>query len=164
MDFDQRIQNAKTQSRTEEVRVGDLMSEGLKDFFDNDLERTWKIRGLEGSEIARASQAVEANRKLSDIVSQIVSSDPGEMVQAIKRQLGADEETPDDFVRRVECLWHGSVDPKISRETAVKIGEAFYADFVEITNRIYSLSGQGLAVQGKANTSTGDQTSKTPSE
>ena len=122
---------------------------GLAAFFEKGEAPVWVVRGLTAHELGRAKKASDRGTEDLKAFLQALAGD-GDKVQAFRKQLGVDDEdTPEDITYRIECLTIGSVDPPIGRDkrdVAVKLAEAFPAEFYLLTNRIQSLTGQGAEV------------------
>lgn len=116
----------------------------LSKFFEEGEKPEFKIRGLEGPEIAVARQAMQTNRSLETMVEGLLSSNNDDKVQAIKDALGVASETcPDDYVYRVAVLYLGSVEPKLDQNQAVLIAVTNGVAFYNLTNKILQLTGMG---------------------
>jgi hypothetical protein len=139
MGFDvEQFQTASFSFREESIPVPEL-----KDFFGEGEEAVWKIRNLTGIEVFAASEAMERNRRRNEIMEGLMSEDRKEVVAAVKELAGYTDKAPDEYVRRLEVFRLGSVDPKISKEIAVKIADSFSTTFTHLTNRILVLTGLG---------------------
>lgn len=153
----------KFTAREDEVPVPDM-----KEFFDNDPNNfefipdpkskkkipptiknpdwkppVWKVRGLEGVEMARANEAMERNKNIAAILEGLVAQNMREKVDSVKALIGVDEKVPNEIAKRIELLIIGSVDPKVDTELAVKICRVYPIEFYLITNKITELTGQG---------------------
>jgi len=135
---------AKLEPRIEAVPVPDL-----KDFFADGSAPVWTVRGLTGHELGQVYEDVEKNRNLAAVLDGLISTDMTEKVAALKADLGLDENTPNDVVRRMAMLRIGSVDPEVDRDTAVKLCTHFPIEFMTLTNKITVLTGRGAEVKKK---------------
>jgi hypothetical protein len=52
--------------------------------------------------------------------------------------------TNGEIAKRLEMLVMGSVSPEVTLPVAVKLAEAFPVEFLELTNAITTLTGQGF--------------------
>jgi hypothetical protein len=128
----------KFEPRQERVPVPDL-----KDFFSEDDEPVWIVKGLTGHELGRSNEVAERNKNLQAVVEGLFSAATKEKAQAVREMIGIDKNTPDDIAKRFEMLVLGSVDPVCDEELAIKICTCFPIEFYQITNRITHLTGQG---------------------
>ncbi len=139
MGFDaQKFLDARLYPREEWMNVPDL-----KDYFGKGEKAVWKVRGLTGQELGRANEAAEKAKNIRAILDGILSSTSSEKVDAIKKLVGASNETPQDTAKRLEMLVIGSVEPACTWELAVKVCEAFPIEFYQLTNKITELTGKG---------------------
>lgn len=134
--------------RSEAVPVPDL-----KDFFKEGADPVWLVRGLTGHELGKVNEAEERNRNLIAIMEALISAKTEEKAEGIKRLIGLDDTTPSDIARRLEMLVLGSVDPAIDLELSVKLCTHFPVEFMQLTNAITKLTGQGAHVKKKQNCS-----------
>jgi hypothetical protein len=121
----------------------------LKEFFDDEDNPVWIVRGLTGHELGKVNEAAQRNRTIGAILDGIISPEIKEKVDALKAIIGLTDDTPDDIARRIEMLVIGSVDPKIDHETAVRISEYHPTRLYELTNTIILLGGQGALIKKK---------------
>lgn len=137
MTFDlAKFERAKFEPRTESVTVA-----GLSDFFKEGSEPVFVVRGVTASELHNATEASKRNTAVEAVVSALASKQ--EQVQAIRDALGMAGSTPGEVARRLELLVAGCITPKLTLPAAVKLAEAFPVEFLELTNRIIILTGQG---------------------
>jgi len=140
MGFDlQKFQGSKFKDRTEEVQVEDL-----KGFFEAKEKPLWKVRGLTGEELAFARDAEERARSVNALIEGLAGKEAKAKIKVIKDELGlTDEKAPSDYIRRLEILKYGSVEPAIDKPTSVRIAENFPTTFYLLTNKILELTGAG---------------------
>lgn len=156
MPFDvQRFTSARWEPRTERVPVPDLA-----EWFGEDEEAVFVVRGLSGPELGRCTEAVTRNRDRAALAEGLLSADDGERIQALRETLGVGTAVPDDIAKRLEMLELGSVEPKMDHGSVVKFCEAFPVEFYQLTTIILRLTGRGHQ-PGKPVRSTKSQTSKT---
>lgn len=134
--------------RSEAVPVPDL-----RDFFKEGADPVWLVRGLTGHELGKINEAEERNRNLIAIMEALVSAKAEEKAEGIKKLIGLDNTTPSDIARRLEMLVLGSVDPVIDLELSVKLCTYFPVEFMQLTNAITKLTGQGAQVKKKQSSS-----------
>jgi hypothetical protein len=140
MGFDvQKFQGASFKDRTAEVPVEDL-----KGFFGDKDKAIWTVRGLTGEELAFARDAEERARSVNALVEGLAGKGAGAKVKVIKDELGlSDDKAPADYIRRLEILKYGSVDPEIDKPTSVKLAANYPTTFYLLTNKILELTGLG---------------------
>lgn len=124
--------------RTKDVKVPDM-----KDFFDDDSEPVFRVRGLTGNELARVHEAVDKHRDIAGLVSGLLSGQSQEKIDSIRSAIGVTDDVPAEIARRLEMLSIASVDPVISLELAVKFCESYPIEFYSVTGAISELTGQG---------------------
>jgi len=131
-----KFERAKFQPRTKRVEV-----KGLADFFDDD-ECMWEVRGLNSNELHKAAAADSTQKALAKILSAIAEND--EQAKKAGGALGVYGETPGEIAKRLEMLVAGSVSPEVTLPVAVKLAENFPIEFLQLTNEIVELTGQGF--------------------
>lgn len=134
----------------------------LKDFFTTKDEPTWTVRALSGEDVAIMNEAQKRNQAMESLIGAAVSASMADKADAIKSMMGLGDNLPDDTARRIEALILGSVEPICDRELAVKISVYFPTDFINLSEEIFKLSGQGGEVVGKRASSTRKTRSKSP--
>lgn len=132
-----KFQAAEFRPRTQRVPVPALAA-----FFAEGEEAVWEVRGLTAAELNRAMEAKHRQSQLQSVVDAIASA--GDAANAIRRALGLSGDTPAEIVKRIEMLHMGSVQPAITQEVAVKLGETFPIEFLTLTSAITDLTGQGF--------------------
>ena len=148
MSFDtKKFLQTKFEYRTEEVPVNDM-----KDFFSDDANPVWLVRGLTGQEYARANEAVEKNRVIAAYLEGLISPSDKDKIQSMRGLVGLGGKVPNEIAKRIELLVMGSVDPIVNNDLALKICTNFPVEFYDITNKITALTGLGH-VPGKQNAS-----------
>jgi len=140
MTFDnKKFKRTKFKQRTEAVPVADLA-----DFFPDDEEPVWEVRGLTGQELGRTKEAAAKNKNMSALVDALESSVDSDKIDAMRTALGVGEETPQNIAERLEQLVLGSVAPECDMETAVLLCERFPIEFYTLTNTVLKLTGKGM--------------------
>ena len=124
------------QSRSEKVKI-----DSLSEFFDDDP--VFEIRGLSGSEVALSNEAVARNKNVSALTEALVSDNKSEKVQALKKLIGNSDDVPADLAKRMEMLVSGCISPTVDIPFTIKLAEYFPVDFMNLTNKIMVLTGQG---------------------
>lgn len=137
MGFDSnKFQNEQFTDRTQMIKVPDLQA-----FFDADP--VWTVRGMTGSELARVNEASEKVAKLVAIAEGLAAPEDKKTTEAIRDLLGMSRDVPADLVKRLEMLIIASVEPRVDRQTAVKLAESYPIEFYSLTGAILKLTGQG---------------------
>lgn len=140
MPFDiDKFQSANFKFREEEIPVPEL-----KDFFGEDEKPVWRIRNLTGMEIFVINEAERRNDRKNEAIEAIMSGEKKERVEAMKElAMTLPGMTPTEYVRRLETLCLGSVEPKVTKEIAVKVAENYGYTFKNLSQRILLLTLQG---------------------
>jgi len=141
MSFDiKKFKKTKFEPRTETISVP-----SLAEFFSEENKPEFVVRGLTGEEFARVREAQAKYKNVSALVEALAGANQKEKIEAINESLGIGAEgLPEDMVRRLEMIQHGSVEPEIDLEAARKIFQVAPVTAYEITNKIQELSGQGM--------------------
>ena len=134
-----KFDRAEMAPRTKRVPV-----EALSSFFtlEPDEKPMWEVRGLTATELHRAIAAGQRQNSVESIVKAIATN--ADVAQAVRKALGLTTDTPGEIAKRLELLVLGSVEPKIELPTAVKLAERFPIEFMQLTNEIGELTGQGF--------------------
>lgn len=122
--------------REDVVKVPDLA-----EFFGEDEDPVWKVRGLSGQELGKAQVASEKSREIRAILEGLSSKNSKRMANSIKNLV--DPDVPVDVAKRISMFAMGSVEPAGSEELALKLCREFPVDFYAITNKIVELTGMG---------------------
>ncbi len=134
-----RFERAKLEPRTERVLVP-----ALAPFFEEGAEPVFVVRGVGATELHTAMEASKRQNAVETVVTALATQK--EQVQVIRRALGLAGDTPGEIAKRLELLVAGSVEPKLSLPQAVKLAEGFPIEFMQLTNAITVLTGQGCEV------------------
>lgn len=139
MGFDLKaFRKAQFEDRTAKVPVPDL-----KEWFAEEDEPAFIVRGLTAEEVARCNEAVQRNKNISTVVEALHSSNQQEKIQAMREMLGISESVPNDLAKRLEQFAIGMVDPDMDHELAKKFAETYPVEFYSITTKIMELTGLG---------------------
>lgn len=151
MGFDtQKFQGINFKDRVAEIEIQDLA-----EFFDKKEKPIWRVRGLRGEELAVARESEETARNLNAIIEGITAKSAKGKAKAIMQELGlSDDKAPGDYVRRLELLRLGSVDPAIDKPIAVKLANNYPTAFYQLTNKILELTGLGRLGESKGSGTT----------
>lgn len=131
-----RFEQAKFEPRKARIAV-----EALAPFFDPDEPAEWEVRGLSASELHQAMEASTRQGSIESIIKALATK--ADQAKAIRQALGLAGDTPGEIAKRIEMLVSGSVQPQIDMPTAVKLAENFPIEFLQLTNKISELTGQG---------------------
>jgi hypothetical protein len=148
-----KFEQAQLVARTEKVSVP-----GLAAFFDEGEEPIWVVRGLTAGELYHAAEAKARQTDTSNLLSALSNS--SDAVEAMRKVLGLTKDTPGEIVKRLEMLVLGSVVPKIELAVAVKLGEKFPVEFMQLTNEIVTLTGKGAEVASVGKPESGSKKTK----
>jgi hypothetical protein len=144
MTFDAaRFEQARLEPRRSAVPVP-----GLARFFAPGTDAVWTVRGLSSSELHHATEAGKRRTTVDNILRAI--SEGGDQVKHLREAIGMPTDVvPGEIVKRQEMLKMASVDPVIDLVVACKLSEQFPVEFLQLTNEITLLTGQGAADLGK---------------
>ena len=132
---------AKFEPRTAEVRVPKL-----KDWFGEDEEPIIKVKGLDATEYARIQQIRVRHANAEAVIRALTNQ--AEQIEVLKETIGLiDDETPEDYAKRLETLVIGCIEPEFTLAQAQTFAQRFIIDFYVITNKIYELTGLGMDVK-----------------
>jgi len=134
----QKFLNASLNPREATIPVPEL-----SEFFESD-EPSWTVRGVTASELARCNEASQSGASLNTLVEALASGDKADALRKLAGVPGKD--VPADISRRIQSLVEGSVSPALdddSRDVAVRLAETFPTIFYNLTNKIFSLTGEG---------------------
>ena len=126
-----------------EPRTREFPVPQLKQWFDKGEKAVWKIRSLSGAEIGQADEASGNSELTGKLFDSLLSANAPEVVAKVKELVGQSGDKPKSIAKRIYHLQKASVDPECSLELAVKICDNYPILFLEITNAILVLSGQG---------------------
>jgi len=137
---------ADTQLRTKTIEVPELAQ-----WFGEDEAAVWRVRGLNGNELAYANNAMDRWEREDTMIEALASQDKDKIASAIKETLGRSgaAEVQPEMAKRMEYLVAGSVEPACDLSTASLLFERFPVKFLELTNAILALTGQGVEVKKK---------------
>ena len=139
MGFDVKaFDKAEFEDRTDKVPVPDLA-----DWFGEEDEAVFVVRGLTGKELAICNEAAAKAKNLSAMIEAMSGNQASEKIDAMREMLGVTTSVPDDLAKRHEQFAYGTVDPDMDHAAAVKFAASFPVEFYQITNKIMELTGQG---------------------
>jgi len=133
----------------------------LADWFPDGEKAVWIIKSIGAAEFGRADEAA-GNEGMSDkILGALTAMNSADVVTKIKELMGKSGDKPKSIAKRIYHLIYGSDDPVCTLELAVRLCDMFPVLFLELTNEILMLSGQGFE-PGKSPPSGKTQKSKSP--
>jgi len=138
----QKFMTAQFEPRVEEIHVP-----GLADWFDDPANDAylWKVRGQTANEIAKAMDAGAKHKNLDAIIKAIAANKS--QIDELKKAIGVESDTHAEIIKRLEQLVQCSVDPVITLDVAVKLGETRPIEFYQLTNEILRLTGLGMDIK-----------------
>lgn len=155
MAFDMdRFRRVELKARTIAVKVPEM-----KEWFGDDAEPLFLVRGLTGEEFYAVREASKKRADLQAIASKILSGNGEAFGEAIEEFYGA---VPDEFARRVELLIFGCTEPRLDRPEAMKLFKHFPSTAHTICDEILRATGEG-SVAGESKGSGGTPASATTS-
>lgn len=135
------FQSEKFRAAQFEARTESFTLEQLREFFADDTEPKFTVRGLTAAELHRCLEAGTRQNAVESVVKAIASQ--RDQVDSIRKALGLSSDTPGETAKRIEMLVLGSVTPKLDHADVVKLAEVCPIEFIAMTNAITQLTGQG---------------------
>lgn len=137
------FERAQLGPRTSQVPVP-----GLARWFTEGADPVWTVRGLDASEVHFTAEAGKTRSTVANLLNAVAEG--GSQVKALRSAIGLpDGMVPGEIVRRQEMLRIASIDPVIDLTVAVKLSEKFPVEFMQLTNEVLLLTGQGATDLGK---------------
>lgn len=128
-----------------ERRKQDFPVPQLAEWFGKGEKAIWPIWSMTGAEIGRANEAAESAPIVDKLFEALLSTNDKEAVAEVRKLIGRDENKPEAIAKRIYHLQFGTQNPPgCSLEVAVRLCDNFPVLFLEITNAILALSGQGF--------------------
>tara|TARA_R100000789_G_scaffold73358_3_gene69047 strand:+ start:533 stop:1039 length:507 start_codon:yes stop_codon:yes gene_type:complete len=164
-DFDlAAFRKAKFQERAEDIPLSGLTAAGFGGFEGEGddakpVQVVFRVRGLTAEELARADQEADKSKLLVKALEKLAGSE-AEKIQGMLEALGISENSPPALAKKLAHVEMAVIKPKLKRSDVVRIAEAFPTDFLELSNQIYNLTGQGKVAQVKRKPSGKTQTSR----
>jgi hypothetical protein len=127
-------------------RIAEIPVPNLAQWFGADEQPIWKVRNLEGSEVARAKFAKERNLRLKvnlETIAEILSSQDKKKIKEQISNLFGNIEADGDTAWRTELLIMASIDPQVDYPLAARLFKYRPTDYYTITNEIIRLIGLG---------------------
>lgn len=136
MAFDaKKFRQSSWEPRTEDVHVP-----MLADFFPEGEKPVFKVRGLDGRELAKMrAEGTEGRKKLVEAAAKIASGDHAAVAEALGDMEGDSTKTYMDIFM-VET---GCIEPKLTRADVILLHRHRHTAFIVLGNAITRLSGEG---------------------
>jgi len=128
-----------------EPRIESIPVPGLADWFDDSENPAWVVRGQTANEVAKSLEAGAKHKNIDAIIKAIAANN--DQVNELKKAIGVEKDTPGEIIKRLEQLVQCSVDPVITLDVAVKLGETRPIEFYQLTNEILRLTGLGMDIK-----------------
>ncbi|MFA5922314.1 MAG: hypothetical protein WC856_13645 [Methylococcaceae bacterium] len=128
-----------------EPRTGQIEVPGLADWFDKSEPPVWTVRGQTANEVAMALEAGSKHKNIDAIIKAITANE--DQVNELKKAIGVNKDTPGEIVKRLEQLVQCSIEPEITLDVAVKMGETRPIEFYQLTNEILRLTAMGMDIK-----------------
>ena len=116
----------------------------LKDWFAEGEKAVWILKSIGAAEFGRADESVGNEAMTDKILTALTAMNSEDVVTKIKELMGKSGDKPKSIAKRIYHLMYGSVDPVCTLELAVRLCDNFPILFLELTNEILMLSGQGF--------------------
>jgi len=137
----------------------------LARFFAEGAKPVWQVRGLKGSEWAKA-EAAKRNKKdevVAQMVAKVQTDAPAkEMADSILAALGEGPGVDPDLIKNRHVMLAGSVSPRLTYKQVKKFSDMYFVPFCRIVAKIMELSGRGPNVEGESIASGGTPGCATP--
>jgi hypothetical protein len=126
--------------RTAQVEVP-----GLADWFGAGEAPLWTVRGQTANEVAASLEAGGKHKNIDAVIKAIAANQ--NQISELKKAIGIDNDTPGEIIKRLEQLVQCSVEPVITLDIAVKLGQTRPIEFYQLTNEILRLTGLGMDIK-----------------
>jgi uncharacterized Zn finger protein len=127
-----------------EPRTAQVEVPALADWFGDDAP-VWTVRGQTANEIAASLEAGAKHKNIDAVIKAIAANQ--NQISELKKAIGIDNDTPGEIIKRLEQLVQCSVEPTITLDVAVKLGQTRPIEFYQLTNEILKLTGLGMDVK-----------------
>jgi len=130
----------------------------MAEFFDDDEDPDWVVRGIDAIELEMMKEDVRSNPKISKEISAGSKGVPDEAVEAIKVIFSvaskvANRKVPDTYVMNLSLVAMGSIAPEVSKQQAAQLAKRHPVQFAEIASKVLELTGLGSETAGKSKNS-----------
>ncbi|MGB5217111.1 MAG: hypothetical protein WBN66_02315 [Smithella sp.] len=132
------FEKAEFKERVAEVSVPDLAC-----FFGDGEPAVWKVRNLTAPELAKAEMSAKTEERLKKVMEGMLSTSAKDQAEAAKIAIGISDELEPEFIKQLTKLVLASVEPKITRQIAVKLANVAPNTFYTLVAKINELSGKG---------------------
>lgn len=143
MSFDiSAFNKAKMEHATATVDVPNLQP------FFGEAEAKWTVRGMTHTELCRMRETKENDKLLNTAIAAVAGNEE-EKQKLIKEIIGDVDGVHESTRRAIELLVMCSVEPKIDRQTAVRLANNYVAEFQTLNDKIFELTQNGPIVAKK---------------
>lgn len=123
-------------------------------WFDEGEKAIWKIKALSGAELGNADEASRQKGALEAIVNALTSVSSKDVKKEVERLIGHTKEKPESIAKRMYHLHYGTIwdgpEERVPFEVVRKICDEFSILFLELTNAVLILSGEGNIPEKKS--------------
>ena len=145
MSFDTR----KFEKANFEHSTKDVLIEELNDFFPDEKEPIFTVRGLSHAELIEISEIQNKDNNLRAMIEGALSNDPSKKTEAIQKLLGNTGELPVETRSRIETVRMGLVSPALDTSIVARLAEFFPVQFNHLWKVIDSFTAEGALVAKK---------------
>lgn len=124
-----------------EPRTADVKLPALSAFFDDGEDPVFKVRSLDGRELARMREEGERQKAFATLANKFASGQLKDVADAAVEALGDD--TPDEIHRYLYAVETGILEPKLDRGAVIILMRHQHGAFMALANKILTLSGEG---------------------
>ena len=158
------FRKAKFQERVEDVPLSGLTASGFAGYEGEGEEAkalpvVFQVRGLTAEELAKADQEADNSKVLLQVAERLAGTE-SERAKGLLEGLGLGDGTPKALAKKLSHVQMAVLKPSLKIQDVVRIADAYPMDFLELTVRIYNLTGQGKVAHVKRKPSGKNQTSK----
>lgn len=143
-----------------ETRQGSVPVPELADFFPEDEEPVFTVRGLDSNELHKADNSVTAGSAVLKVLEKLAGGNDTEKAAAAVEALGiiGPTEVEPSLKRMILQVHAGLVAPELSEADVVLLSEKFPVQFKSLHLKIIELTGLGAAATVKRRPSGGKAT------
>ena len=131
-----------------EDRTMDVPVPGLAIWFGEGEKPVFTVKGLTFHQLNTADNKADNSEQMLKLVGKLQAKDGASIGEEIQNAFGIGEDTPPNMVKRINHLVMGCLNPVVDEEFAVKLASMYPVEFMDISNKIITLTGQGF-VPGK---------------
>ena len=135
----------------------------LSPWFDDCDAKVWRLRGLNANQLIKVELAPQRRQNRLAMQEALDRGNYKEIVSSTRDALGLDpEEIEPLYVRKIEAIVLGVVEPKVSHQHVAKMGECFPLYFDRLWRVLNELTGEGASAEKKPKRSGKPPESATP--